>query len=136
MANEKLRLPFSIDVYQGLGRLDGLMSLQQDVLVLEFQIKDTLVGGIRSRPKTLHLDLNEVDYVKYSQNLFGARFVIQAHTLAAVAAIPTADKGEVRLSIARKDREQARRMESHINLRISELRLDVHERGESLLGGS
>ena len=44
-------IPFSTSTYGGLGAIRGLMRVEGGALVLEFQVKDTVLGILKSSPK-------------------------------------------------------------------------------------
>lgn len=129
------RLPFTIDdVYAGFAQVSGILTVEEDALFLEFQTKDNILGGlIKSATRELMIPLEELDSVEAKSKWTGTRFFIRTRRLASLDGLPNVENGEVKLKIKRKNKETALTMASRINLRISELRLDPSERGDSLL---
>lgn len=129
------RLPFSIDdVYGGFAKVTGLLTVEEDALFLEFQTKDNILGGlIKSAPRELMVPMKELDSVECVSKWTGTRFFVRVRRLSLLDGMPNVENGEVKLKIKRKNKQTALNMASKINLRISELRLDPSERGESFL---
>lgn len=102
-------IPFSLGhVWAGFAEGHGMLRGDGPDLVIEYQIKDSLFGVLRGAPKTLRLPLTQIDSVSLRKGWFGGRtLVLQAKSLAAVAAIPTAEKGCVEFKIAKCDRAAA-----------------------------
>jgi hypothetical protein len=130
MAQERYRLPFTIEeVYQGLARVGGLLSLTPEGILLEFEIKDSILGGVfRSKPRSILLPFHEIISTEVKSSLFRTVFLISVERLALLADLPKSERGEARLSIRRSDREIARQVEARIRFLISEMRLDPEER--------
>jgi hypothetical protein len=130
MTGESFRLPFSIqNVYQGLAEAGGIISVRQEGLLLEFQVKDSFLGGlIKAKPRELLLRYTDIESIVTKSNIFRTVLKIRTHTLAAVADLPNSDRGEITLHLKRADRERAAQLVSRANLRISELRLSESER--------
>ncbi|MEO1449948.1 MAG: hypothetical protein AAFV07_10505 [Bacteroidota bacterium] len=129
------RLPFSIDdVYGGFAQVTGILTAEEDAIFLEYQTQDNILGGlIKSSTRELMIPLQELDSVEARSKWTGTRFFIRVRRLASLDGLPNVENGEVKLKIKRKNKEVAISMASRINLRISELRLDPSERGDSFL---
>ena len=130
MLIERTRLPFTIDnVYGGFAKVNGILSIRKDILILEFQVKENVFGGlVKSRPKELNIPFGDLESVEFKKNWFVANFYVRVYRLQDVSDIPGNEDGEIKLKIKRKDREKAATMASHIALRISEIRLDMMDR--------
>lgn len=120
----RTRLPFFIDnLYSGFAKLNGILTADHRQLLIEFQVTDTLGGFFKGRPKELRLPLEAIASVAYKQNWFTAHFYLRVYRLSDLAAVPNAESGEAKLAIRRKDRQDARRLASSLNLALSEIRL-------------
>jgi hypothetical protein len=135
MIESAIRLPFSIEnVYQGLARVNGMLILQQQMLTLEFQVKDALLGGFfKSRAKSMRIPLMQIESVRFKKSFFGDSLTIQVTSISLLEGLPTAHPGELKLSTRKQDRERAQQFESRIGLLISELRLDPADRSDTML---
>ncbi|MEM7659062.1 MAG: hypothetical protein AAF399_23270 [Bacteroidota bacterium] len=119
------RLPFFIDdLYGGFAKAQGMLRVEQDALGIEFQVKDSITGGlIKSKLKDIRLTFDQVESVEYKQNVFVASFRIRLLSLQIAKDIPVSDKGILKLKIARSERKKAKEIISNINLLLSEHRL-------------
>lgn len=119
------RVPVSItDLYGGFARATGLLILESDSLILEFQVKDEILGVVKGKPKSFKIPLVALDSVAYSQNIFSAKVELRVKRLRDLEGIPNAEKGEIKLKIARRDRQRAKEFVSSANYQLSEIRLD------------
>lgn len=119
------RVPVSItDLYGGFARATGLLILESDALILEFQVKDEIFGVVKGKPKSFKIPLLALDSVAYSQNIFVAKIELRVKRLRDLEGIPNAEKGEIKLRIGRKDRKRAKEFVSSANYQLSEIRLD------------
>ena len=106
-------VPFRIDsIYAGLGACNGLLRDEGEQLCLEFEIKDSVVGLLKSGVKQVRIpmkDLVSVTLVKgwLGRTWLGVKIVIQAAQMTTLKDVPGTTGGRVELSIARKDREAA-----------------------------
>lgn len=127
MLTERSRLPFTIEnVYGGFAKVSGILSVLRDALRLEFQMSDNLIGGVlKGNAKEILLPLKAIESVEFRKNWFVANFYIRVFSLKDIQSMPNNDEGEVKLRIKRRDRDRARNLASHINLRLSEIRLEM-----------
>ena len=117
-------LPFSIsDVYEGLAEIEGTARCEDEVLILEFQTHDSLVGLLKSKVKTIHLPLHALAAVHFQQQLFTAFVTLRVHSMHLVQDTPGNRQGEVRLHIARKHRKVAHSFVTELGLRRAEQQL-------------
>ena len=117
-------LPFSIaDVYAGLAEVEGTAHCENDVLILEFQTHDNLVGLLTSKIKTLHLPLHALAAIHFQQKLFTAFVTLRVHSMRLMQELPGTSQGEVRLQVARKHRKVAQAFVTELELRHAEHQL-------------
>ena len=117
-------LPFSIsDVYEGWAEVEGTARCADDVLILEFQTHDSLVGLLKSKVKTIHLPLQALAAIDFQHNFFTAYVTLRVHSMRLVQDLPGNAQGEVRLYVARKHREVAHAFVMELGLRRAEQEL-------------
>jgi len=117
-------LPFSIsDVYEGWAEVEGTARCEEDVLILEFQTQDSLVGLLKSTVKTIRLPLHALAAIHFQQKLFTAVVTLRVHSMRLVQDIPGSCQGEVRLHVARKHRKVAHAFVTELELRRAEQQL-------------
>ncbi|MDX2247900.1 MAG: hypothetical protein SF052_14035 [Bacteroidia bacterium] len=126
MLTERSNLPFSIeDVYAGFAKVSGILSVVRDHVILEFQVSDAIGGIVKGKPKEIRIPLRSIESVQFKKNWFAANFYLRVYRMKDLEAIPTNRAGEVKLSIQRKHRERALQLASSMNLRLSELRIEM-----------
>ena len=124
MTPHGLSLPFSIDdLYSGLARVDGLLRLKDDQLLIEFQKQDNLMGIFKGNSQSRTIPLRQIFKVELKSSWFGRSLLLRPTTLSAFQGIPGADEGELKLKFKKRDLELAKDLVSHLNLRLSEIRL-------------
>lgn len=112
-------LPFTIsEVYAGLGECHGLLKDEGEHLTLEFQVRDSLAGVLKSKVRQVQIPLDEVVSLTLTKgwlgtSWLGVKVVIQTSRLEAVKDVPGASQGRVDLGIARKDVEAAEMFVAH-----------------------
>src|SRR5215510_15116250 len=117
-------LPFSIaDVYEVWEEVEGTARCEDDVLILEFQTQDSLMGLLKSKVKIIHLPLHVLAAVHFQQKLFTAGGILRVHSMRVVQDLPGSRQGEVRLHVARKHRKVAHAFVTELELRRAEQQL-------------
>ncbi len=126
MYSTNLRLPFKTDeAYSGLAAVEGIMRAEKGRLILEYQVKDNIFGVIKSKPKELMIPYEEMSQVLYKRNWFISRFRLHINSMRILGEFPVGKDGIISLKVKRKHKEIAKNLESYINLRLSEIRLDM-----------
>ena len=109
-------IPFFIaDIWQGLLKGHGLVTLQGNTLRLEIQIVDSLTGLIKIKHLVHEAPLSEVASVSMRSSLYGLYTVlsVQGTRLDVFAGFPRARGGRCRLRIARRDRQNCAAFVEH-----------------------
>ena len=126
MYTHNQRLHFSTDeAYSGLAALTGIMQVNKDSLVLEYQVKDNILGMLKSDTKRLLIPYNNLTEVRYKRNWFISRFHLYVNSMQILGKFPIGKDGRITLKINRKRSHTAKELESYINLRLSEIRLEM-----------
>jgi hypothetical protein len=126
-------VPFSIsNVYGGLGFAQGVLRNDADNLVLEFQLKDSVFGLLRSRVRQVCIPISAIEEIALERmladpwqwlGLGGIQLRIRTMDLSSVKDIPGHGEDGFRLRIKRKYRRAVRTFVSEVELRIAEMRL-------------
>ena len=132
-----ITIPFSIpEVNSGFQMATGLLSMDEEYLVFEFQVQDNVIGLFKSDVKLVKVPLADIISIEYKKKLLSRNLLIRASSMIAVQDIPEAKSGEIKLKIHKKNAEAAAQLASSAMLRISEERLsrldDGYDRLESL----
>ena len=105
-------VPFTLEIYGGFGKCEGLLRDDGEAIMLEFQMMDNFAGVIKTDVRRARIplkDLVSVTLVKgwLGTSWLGLKIVLQAASMEALQDVPNMSQGRVELSIARKNREAA-----------------------------
>jgi hypothetical protein len=106
-------VPFTLsNVFAGFGEGEGLLHNEGTHLCVEYQVKDGIVGMLKSEIKQLRIPIDDLVSVTLTKGWFGTRWpgaklIIQADRMDAFEDMPSASQGRLELSISRKDFEVA-----------------------------
>ena len=117
-------VPFQTDkAYGGFAEVKGQLRFEGDELIVEFQVKDSLFGALKSDVKELGLPLSALEDLAFKKGWFGHRLTIRTRSMADLGDFPGADGTELVVKVAKKDGDTARDLASHVLLLLSEERL-------------
>lgn len=111
------------NLYYAFAEAIGLANFSGDTLMLEFRIRDSLLGLIKSGIKEYKFHIKDLESLTFQKNLFSSRLLIKARKMETFVNFPGSQQGEIPLQIKRKDRELAEQFSAHLNWRISEYQL-------------
>lgn len=108
-------VPFSLDIFGGLGRCEGILRDEGSYLAVEFQNADALAGIIKSDVKVIRVALRDLQSVTLTKGWLGMGFagvkiILNAGKMETLKDIPGMVQGKVALSISRKNREAAEQL--------------------------
>jgi hypothetical protein len=100
------------NVYAGFGDGEGLLHNERTHLCLEYQVKDGILGVLKSEVRELRIPIENVASVSltkgwFGMNWFGVKIIIQADRMETFQDVPGASNGRLELSISRKNYEAA-----------------------------
>jgi hypothetical protein len=108
-------LPFSISMYAGLAKADGLLRLEGNTLVLEFQIQDRALGLLKSELKELRIPIFEIEHLELANGwLRKPRLIVQTETMRVSRQIPGAEHGTFELTLENAHKLAARHLISTV----------------------
>ena len=111
------------DVYQGFAEGGGIATATTAGLTLEFQVKDSLVGMIKSDIRRIAIPIGELHSIDLKQSWFRNRLFIRVRNMTALDGVPGNNTGQVELRVARRDTATAQALVSILTLSLSEKRL-------------
>jgi hypothetical protein len=122
-------VPFTIELFGGLGQCDGLLRDEGKQLAMEFQIKDTLAGLIKTNVRQIQIPLKDLVSVTLMKgwlgtSWLGVKLVLQAARMDILQDVPGMNQGRIELSVARKDRDAAERFVADLH-QVDELKADA-----------
>lgn len=86
---------------------EGLIRLESDRVVIEFQTKDAFFGLVKSEIKEVDLPFDAISYVRFKRGWFSAEIAIQGRDMKTMDGLPTVKHGRVRLRFKRDLRGDA-----------------------------
>jgi hypothetical protein len=89
---------------------EGVVRVEGDQLVIEYQTKDAFFGTFKSDVKVAAVPVAAISWVKFKRRMFSAQLSIQARAMKAVENIPASKQGRLRLKFARDLRDDAERL--------------------------
>lgn len=118
-------LPFTIEnLNGGFMKVEGILRVEGEYLVFEFQKKDAVVEAYQSELKTAKVPLSELDMLEFKKGWFSGKLILHGKTAKSFGDLPGKDLNERVLKVKRKNREPAASISSNLNLRISEQKLN------------
>jgi hypothetical protein len=110
-------LPFSISVYAGLAKANGLVRQDGNALVLEFEIKDRALGMLRSDLKELRVPIQDIEQITLKTNWFRPpRLIVQTGTMRISRQVPGSRHGTFELTIDHDHQLAAKNLISRVEI--------------------
>ena len=107
----------------GLAELSGLLRVEKDFIVLEYNLKDEMLGMFNSDLKVLKIPLHTVEEIRVKKKWFSARFEIHLNRLPKTDKSLAMNGNVISFIIKKKEAQKARSIRSSLMLHISEKRL-------------
>lgn len=119
MLTESISLPFTFtQVYQGFGEDGGVLRATPEGLTLEFEVKEALLGLLKSGVKEISIPMREIASVTLKKGWFRTRLIIRATHLKTLREVEGNQGAEITLRVSRKDRALADELVAMLNLRL------------------
>ena len=112
------------EIYQGLADAEGVLRISSEALTLEYQVKDTLVGVVKSGVSTAVIPFDRIDEVDFRSNFFRTAINIRVSSMQIVGDMPGVKQGKVRLKIPRRYKREATEIAHEASIRSSQSKLD------------
>ncbi len=121
---QKKPIPFHIsNINHGLAEAQGLIHINKNSLTLEFELKDTLGGFIKSELREVEIPFDKIESLTFKRGFWAGKVRIEANSMRTFEDIPGSEQGQCELKIKRKDREKARQSISSARVALSEYKL-------------
>ncbi len=113
----KSTVPFTIrNVFQGFAETEGILSVSDTDLKLEFRTADTLIGLLKSGVREVKLPIDGIEEIAFRKGWFGCSLVIRVAGMRGASDIPNFKQGEILLAIAKKHTQAAAELVSSVQL--------------------
>ncbi|MBO6587371.1 MAG: hypothetical protein JJ953_14765 [Gracilimonas sp.] len=121
-------LPFSIEnLNGGFMKVEGILRVEGENLVFEFQKKDAVVEAYQSELRTETIPLSELDMLEYKKGWFSGKLILHGKRASSFGDLPGKELTERVLKVKRKHRNVAASISSNLNLKLSEQKLNELE---------
>lgn len=128
MTNASLSLPFkNNDTYEGLAVTEGCLKINDNSLVFEFFTKDSMIGLLKSEVKQVVVGFEDIAEISFKKSIFGSKLKLRLNNFMLAQKLPAQDAGEVKLRIARNNREIAASFVSKVQLAMSDYHYKTSE---------
>ena len=113
------RATFYIDqVYGSLAKANGIAEITDDALVLEFEIKDSWFGALKSKVREEVVPIEDIAGVRLQRGMWNTKLSLQGRRLSTFSNVPTAEGGEVTLMFRREYRSAVEHLARELTERI------------------
>ncbi|HEY9640686.1 MAG TPA: hypothetical protein V6C57_09385 [Coleofasciculaceae cyanobacterium] len=99
-------IPFALfGLYEGWAKARGIATVDSSYVTLEFEVKDILIGIIRSKTKEICLPLKEIESIQLINRWWQGhpRIEIKAKSLKAFSKVPDHRGKQITLYVSAKD---------------------------------
>ncbi|MFP8489305.1 hypothetical protein ACKGJO_09385 [Gracilimonas sp. Q87] len=129
-----MSIPYKYSMYESddvnvkAKEVKGIISYAHDELLFEYKVYDAAGNGISNLSKfAIHIDnIKRVEYKKRFP-FSGGKMIVEANKWAFLEPLPGSEQGRIKLKIKRRDKGEAIRMSTKLNLYMSQKRLDDME---------
>ena len=112
------------EIYEGLADAEGVLRISSEALTLEYQVKNNLIGVVKSGVSTAVIPFDHIDEVDFRSNFLWTRLNIRVDSLQIVGDVPGAKQGKVILKIPRRYKREAAEIAHEASIRSSQSKLD------------
>ena len=117
-------IPFRItDLFSGFAEARGLMRVAEEGIRLEYQVKDALIGMMKSSIRELLIPYEEIESIVFRRRWWRRSIEIRTKSLRIPASIPGQSGSSITIRVQRRDRLTIEESISHAVLRLSEIKL-------------
>jgi len=123
-------IPFTIpEINHGFQEASGLMKLTKEGIELEFEVKDAILGVIKSGIKNVIIPYSKLESIEYKKGWFSSKIILNGTSMRVFEEVPGTDVATCTIKVKRKHREEGHSLASHARLQLSEYKLDQLDNG-------
>ena len=82
------------EIYEGLADAEGVLRISPDALTLEYQVKDSLLGVVKSGVSTAIIPFEHIDEVDFRSNFLWTSLNIRVDSMQIVGDVPGVKQGK------------------------------------------
>lgn len=123
--NNSKAVPFIIpDISHGFQQAEGLLKLGRQQLELEFEVKDAILGLIKSGVEEVVIPFSDLNAMNFKKGWFSAKIILEGTSMKVFRDLPGTEVATCTLKVKRKHRDEAENLMSRARLQFSEYKLD------------
>lgn len=118
-------VPFSIpEINHGFQEASGLMKLTREGIELEFEVKDAILGVMKSGIKNVIIPYSKLESITFKKGWFSSKIILNGTSMRVFEDVPGTNVATCIIKVKRKHRNEAQSLASHARLQLSEYKLD------------
>ena len=118
-------VPFIIpEINSGFQQAEGLLKLSKEQLELEYEVKDAILGVLKSGVKEAVIPFSDLKSIEFKKGWFSTKVILEGNSMKALKDLPGSELATCTLKIKRKHRDEAESLISRARLQLSEYKLD------------
>lgn len=110
---------FTVPDPMGLTETKGVVNIETDRVIIEYQTLDSMFGFLKSRVKVSEIEFSNLVSARLEQGLWNAELVLGGKSLRTFGAAPGSAGGKLKLKIDRQSRRAAERLVEQIRSSLS-----------------
>ncbi len=118
MGDPVLTVSYRCDCYHGLLDVQGIVGLDEDDLVFEFEVHDGFLALLRSPLREVRVPIAQIESVELVDGWLSSIVVVRGRKLATLEKLPGAFT-EVRLRVKRPDRGRAKSLVAAVDMAMT-----------------
>lgn len=123
--NSNKTVPFIIpEISHGFQEAEGLLKLGKQQFELEFEVKDAILGVIKSGVKDVTIPFSDLKSIEFKKGWFSAKIILEGTSMKVFDDLPGTELATCTLKVKRKHREEAENLISLARMQFSEYKLD------------
>lgn len=128
--NSNKTVPFTIpEINYGFQQAEGLLKLGKEQLELEFEVKDAILGIIKSGVEEVVIPFSDLNAMNFKTGWFSAKIILEGTSMKVFRDLPGTELATCTLKVKRKHRDEAENLMSRARLQFSEYKLDRFDEG-------
>lgn len=110
-----------------LAIMTGMMTLSDEGLIIEYEIRDTILGVVKTKPRTVKFKFSELAECTYVKTWFKSFFNLKTNVFLSKKGFLNSVGNELHFKISKENAETAKSFAASLNLQISEALLNRYE---------
>ena len=122
-------VPFIIpEINNGFQQAEGLLKLSKEQLEMEFEVKDAILGLIKSGVRDAVIHFSDLKSIEFKKGWFSTKIILEGTSMKTFKDLPGSELATCTLKVKRKHRDDAESLISQARLQLSEYKLDQFDK--------